>query len=296
MNNEFLLLAFNVSNWNPSEEEWDSCIKKLNDEVERKRIMNFKRPNPNYNKDQPHLQPQWLTGRINDSAKSSMAGRLLIIELTKSMLTITDESSIRFNRTESNKPYLLGDNKNYNFNISHDTDWVVSLGSLNLPIGIDIMNSKIPRRQTANEFFGTMSSCFTDKEWKVIKDENNSEKIKTDLFFIHWCLKESYIKADGKGLEIELKSLEFEINQNNQTAQLYINKKKMNNYQFTYFKSFLNHNNRNDNNDNNYKEDNDDILAICVDVSKINDQYINNIITKDNLQVKILNSDFKINK
>ena len=56
------------------------------------------------------------------------------------------------------------------------------------------MELKIPGRQTVNDFFSTMKSCFTAREWAAINSFGDNEN-RIRLFFVHWCLKEAYIKA-----------------------------------------------------------------------------------------------------
>jgi 4'-phosphopantetheinyl transferase len=41
-----------------------------------------------------------------------------------------------------------------------------------------------------------MSTCFTPKEWETIRG-GATDQDQIDLFFVHWSLKESYIKAVG---------------------------------------------------------------------------------------------------
>lgn len=60
--------------------------------------------------------------------------------------------------------------------------------------GIDVMDSKVPGRQSVEEFFITMRSCFTTYEWQVI-NSHYDDSTRVHLFFVHWCLKEAYIKA-----------------------------------------------------------------------------------------------------
>ena len=61
-------------------------------------------------------------------------------------------------------------------------------------LGVDVMESKIPGRQQPNEFLSNMTSCFTPFEWGSIRSSPALQK-QVDSFFVHWCLKEAYIKA-----------------------------------------------------------------------------------------------------
>eukprot|EP01111_Echinosteliopsis_oligospora_P013721 TRINITY_DN4994_c2_g1_i2.p1 TRINITY_DN4994_c2_g1~~TRINITY_DN4994_c2_g1_i2.p1 ORF type:complete len:457 (-),score=110.69 TRINITY_DN4994_c2_g1_i2:64-1434(-) len=193
--------AFNVSQWQPGPEEWREASSLLESE-ERERIEKFKRPRS----DRPNSP---LIGRDNPDAKASLIGRLMIRSVVNYCLGIPF-NQIQLSRTSEKKPYLvnLPDGSNFNFNVSHAGDWVV-LGAENDDIiGVDVMDVKIPGRQSAQEFFHTMREMFTGAEWRVIK-EPSSEKDQVAQFFRIWCLKEAYIKAVGVGLGFDLKRAQF---------------------------------------------------------------------------------------
>ncbi len=63
-----------------------------------------------------------------------------------------------------------------------------------LHVGVDVMDIKVTGRQTISEFFDIMTNCFTPFEWRTIR-KPNLERDRLEQFFIHWCLKEAYIKA-----------------------------------------------------------------------------------------------------
>jgi 4'-phosphopantetheinyl transferase len=98
------------------------------------------------------------------------------------------------------KPYL----KNYTgieFNISHSGTWITcSIDSL--PVGIDIEQIKTINLGIAERFF-------SKEEVKALmyKCIDNREA----FFYELWTLKESYIKAIGKGLSIPLDSFTIQI-------------------------------------------------------------------------------------
>ena len=55
-----------------------------------------------------------------------------------------------------------------------------------------------------------MKRQFTDMEWEAIRgDDGNTEAEQLARFFRHWALKESYVKAVGTGLNIDLRTLNF---------------------------------------------------------------------------------------
>ena len=108
-----------------------------------------------------------------------------------------DFGSIKIKKNAYGKPYV----DNFEYNISHHKDIVIIITDPKCCVGIDIMCMN----QTVD--IETFKFIFTENEYKQIK--NNLD------FFILWCLKESYIKGIGKGLYVELSSIEFNIEDKN---------------------------------------------------------------------------------
>jgi 4'-phosphopantetheinyl transferase len=93
------------------------------------------------------------------------------------------------------KPYLI----NYaslHFNLSHSGEWVVCVVDEN-PVGIDIEEIKPIDLGLTEHFFSPL-------EHHSIM--NLPKENQLDYFYSLWSLKESYIKAVGKGLTMPLKS------------------------------------------------------------------------------------------
>lgn len=92
------------------------------------------------------------------------------------------------------------------FNLSHAGDQTAIALVLHHPIGIDIedMNRKVDLK-IADRFF-------SQQECEQIHQTGENEK--KALFFDFWTLKESYIKAKGRGLSIPLNKFSFFIDQN----------------------------------------------------------------------------------
>lgn len=100
--------------------------------------------------------------------------------------------------TQYNRPYIEG---NIDFNISHSGEYVVCVAAEAIKTGIDI--EKI-RAIDFDNFKNTM----TNEQWKEIEASNHPVK----TFFNYWSLKESVIKADGRGLNISLKNIQVRDN------------------------------------------------------------------------------------
>lgn len=111
-------------------------------------------------------------------------------------------NQLRFALNQYNKPHLDMP-ANVHYNVSHSGDWVVCVLS-NEKAGIDVEKIKKTDFDIAKRFF-------TANEYLSIMSQPSDSRVKH--FFRLWTLKESYIKADGRGLSLPLDSFSIDINQ-----------------------------------------------------------------------------------
>lgn len=104
---------------------------------------------------------------------------------------------IVYKYSEYGKPSLY--NSDYKFNISYSEEMVCTAISKK-EIGIDI---ELIRKYNESLIKFVLS--------KDEREELNSVKNKEEYFFRLWTLKESYIKAIGKGLSCPMKNINFRI-------------------------------------------------------------------------------------
>lgn len=123
---------------------------------------------------------------------SSLLGSILVRFFMIKYFSLTNEE-IKIKITKYNKPYQETI-KNFYFNISHSGGWVVCAFDRQ-PIGIDIEKIKIIDYTNIGKLFHT-------KEYETLMCSSHP----VNLFFKIWTQKESYIKANGKGLLIPLES------------------------------------------------------------------------------------------
>jgi len=174
--------VFDCANWFPSESDWSKASRSIQlEEKERIGRFVFKR-----------------------DAKRSIIGQLMIRKFVSEACHIP-WSQIKTKRDNNNKPII--DGFNLNFNVSHDGNLVVLAGEENTIIGIDIMRNCYKGGKSLNEFFRLMFRNFHTNEWAYINKGTDTNKISS--FFRFWCLKESYVKATGTGLTIDLSKICF---------------------------------------------------------------------------------------
>lgn len=184
---------FNFNSWNPSAAELlfaTSCVQV--EEKERIGRFVFKR-----------------------DFKASLIGRLLLRKFVNEFAGI-GYSEVKFVRDERGKPWveypLVGDFKRVSVNVSHHGDFCVLAGEMgDTPLGVDVMKVERPINKNLQEYFRLMYRQFAVREWETIKGEVD-EKSQLAMYYRHWCLKESYVKALGVGITINLQNLCFKIN------------------------------------------------------------------------------------
>jgi len=132
--------------------------------------------------------------RSDDAQRSfwgELLSRFLLSEATGSK--VPDQA---FETGSKGKPFQEGYMGKY-FNISHSGAWVVVAVS-DTVVGVDVEKIKKVPEGVATRFFSR-----TENEMLLLA-ENETEK--ADIFFTLWTLKESFLKATGKGLTKSLGS------------------------------------------------------------------------------------------
>ncbi|MCU4716015.1 4'-phosphopantetheinyl transferase superfamily protein [Bacillus cereus] len=125
-------------------------------------------------------------------SSQSLVGEILVRISICSNLQIPNNKVI-FHTNEYKKP-LLKYPPGYFSNISHSGDWVVS-AFCQKPVGVDIEHIKRIDYEGAQDFFAY-------KEFSLLMNKEVSKRL--TYFFEVWTLKESYVKAIGKGLTYPL--------------------------------------------------------------------------------------------
>jgi len=182
--------AFNFKEWNPSERDFEHAISCVQIE-EKARLGRFV-----YRKD----------------VKASLAGRLLMRKFVSEYGGLPYDK-ITFLRDEHNKPILKDNSIAISFNVSHQGSYAVLAGeTVDVKLGVDVMTLGYTGKNIS-EFFRLMNTNFSAAEWIEIKGSpKKSEAEQASMFYRHWALKESYVKALGVGITIDLKKMDFQTN------------------------------------------------------------------------------------
>ncbi|MEZ5006776.1 MAG: 4'-phosphopantetheinyl transferase superfamily protein [Chitinophagales bacterium] len=116
-----------------------------------------------------------------------LGGKLLLREM---LLKIGDVFSLE-QLKETPKGKLFFEGADFDFNISHSGEMVVLAVQDNGVCGIDI-----ELHRTID--YSIFERNFTNTEWNTIMNAEDSPR----QFFDYWAIKESVIKADGRGFEV----------------------------------------------------------------------------------------------
>ncbi|WP_210473121.1 4'-phosphopantetheinyl transferase family protein [Vibrio crassostreae] len=116
----------------------------------------------------------------------------------------------RFEYGEKGKPSLIADQQiqtGLNFNISHSKEHlliaVCQREGKPVQLGVDIEHAR-----SSTNIDSIMKHYFSDKELADLL--KLSKELQRERFFDLWALKESYIKATGRGLATSLRSFSFD--------------------------------------------------------------------------------------
>ncbi|KAF8671583.1 hypothetical protein HU200_049907 [Digitaria exilis] len=177
-----------VARWRPSPAQFDAVIALLPSH-DRPAIARFVR---------------------EDDRKRALVSRLLHYSLVHHVLRIPFRQ-INICRTPEGKPYLQKNGSalpNFNFNTSHQGDYVGIASEPLYLVGLDIVSVSKPHGETASEFISNFSSYLTHHEWNCIVRAGTPSQVLTE-FYRYWCLKEAFVKAIGAGVGFGLQRIEF---------------------------------------------------------------------------------------
>lgn len=122
-----------------------------------------------------------------------LAGKLLVRKILAAF-GLDPELGKRVLKTEPGRPYLEMD---FDFNLSHSGDYVLCAGSVESRVGVDVEACK-------KVDLGDFQQVMSEGQWKAIYAAADPMA----EFFRMWALKESVVKADGRGIVLDLDKME----------------------------------------------------------------------------------------
>lgn len=201
LSRESFRYRFKISDWNPTKSSLVRAFRCIQSE-ERERIQRF---------------------QFKDDFKPALIGRLLIRSILNQRFGLANKA-IELKREPRGRPYLAIEEstddqifnqgndrpKTFDFNVSHHGDYCVAVAENVKRIGVDVM--KIERRfgnRNIDDYFRLMNDKFTENEWRHINGNRADDDERMRRYMRMWTLKESFAKADGRGLTIDLRKIDF---------------------------------------------------------------------------------------
>ena len=130
----------------------------------------------------------------NEAVRQQGLGAELLLITALRRLEKNLSLPLSVSRTKQGKPILEG--MPWQFNLSH-TGHYAACCVYDRPIGIDIQETRhVPER--------FLTRFFTPAEKQAVLDSNQPDEVFTYI----WCRKESFLKAAGLGISVELNSFE----------------------------------------------------------------------------------------
>lgn len=218
--------AVDISGWNPSDEEFEFLCHHLIKIDEGLHCRRFK-----FLDDRKRALVSVLLQRL--------VGALVLkkgnTSTTRPDKTV-DPRKIDIGKTKGRKPYIdttkepfeNEDTVNFNYNVSHDGNFVVLAAETHCVCGCDISSTGSLFRKRGStramedsisleeckKFFTAFEKQLTTNEWeRVYGEPGDSVQSICDRFCTYWSLKEAFAKAIGMGLGYDLGQVEFEVDE-----------------------------------------------------------------------------------
>lgn len=139
-----------------------------------------------------------------NSKKRAIAAELLVLYVVKRFRPDGINLPPLRSSLKYGKPYFK-ENKNFHFNISHSGNWAVIAVAPSI-IGVDIQKIHYDRK------IDVAKRILSENEMKEFYKYDKIKRV--DMFYKYWVLKESIVKANGKGLYQPFKGISIYFGKN----------------------------------------------------------------------------------
>lgn len=188
--------AISIKDWNPPDPEWQRLLSLVS----------------------PDERAEVLTFLKQDDQKRALVSRLAQRACISKVLGIPWQQ-VSIGRTKGRRPFAVNAvNKphapNFNYNVSHDGDYVVLASEPLCLVGCDVSAPRTitnTRGKTGKEWLNAFQKQLTVAEWNVVYAAGSNDVALEAAFRQFWCLKEALAKARGDGLAFDMSQAEFTI-------------------------------------------------------------------------------------
>ena len=172
----------------------------------------------------PHEREDCLKMRFMPDKKRALVSRLMQRAACSRVASLPHDDVV-IHRTKGRKPFLarapnrppLPHAPNFNFNVSHEGDFVVLASEPHAICGVDVAAPGQARRRdrngrlpSAEEMLSTFGDVLAPAELAAIRAQPDDDAME-EAFRRHWSLKEALAKAMGVGLALDLGRADFAV-------------------------------------------------------------------------------------
>ncbi|UZJ55208.1 hypothetical protein CBS101457_004528 [Exobasidium rhododendri] len=176
----------------------------------------------------------------------SLAGKLLVRLAVTTLKKTVSWNEMLFQTTKEGRPFLSFPVLDFDYNITHDGDWVAIAFSgsgqdqdqIRAPVvGVDVMEIHLPRfAKTVGDFVDTMDITLTPRERNWIMALSTADTFVTHCqlppsldrvqyeqlkrLYILWTYKEAYTKSKGLGLSHDFQDIDIDRRADSVTLKL----------------------------------------------------------------------------
>jgi len=153
--------------------------------------------------------------RIFREMKKSLLGKLLALRACARASGLDEYPGLELRRTTNDKPFLFRPRPeglpNFNFNVSHDGDWVVLASDPFNVVGVDVSATQRARGDPVDDQWMEDLSCVLTGDEMLSCRSRCAVEDRYDVFQRIWSVKEAYVKALGQGMDFGLGRIEVDV-------------------------------------------------------------------------------------
>ncbi|KAF6252582.1 4'-phosphopantetheinyl transferase [Scenedesmus sp. NREL 46B-D3] len=178
--------AVNTTAWQPTNEQWKAVLKCLPAD-EQAKCLRYKQ---------------------TEDKKRAVVSQLLQRACTLQVLGVAWQE-VQLQRTRGSKPFYAGPANrqhvpNFNYNVSHEGDYVVLASEGRCLCGVDVAAPQQLRRhgssRTLHDSIALLRDQLSAREWALLQSLQGDESAVESAFQSIWSCKEAFIKARGDGV------------------------------------------------------------------------------------------------
>jgi len=151
---------------------------------------------------------------VPEPARTFLAARVLLRSVLSAYCPV-DPREWRFAANPWGRPYIVSPepSRQLVFNLSDKPGFIACLVGWNRELGVDVEDASVPR----NHWLPVAQRFFSSSEFAGLQELEPGRQL--NRFYQLWTLKESYVKARGRGLSLGLSRFSFSVAEDTATIR-----------------------------------------------------------------------------